>query len=245
MDHPPDDPSQLALREIGGWFRLMPTLVGSVEVLRTPQPKLEPLENYAHAHRRLQGVIEFAALAANRLGARLAGTGIFINPYGIEQRVRLIAESMLRSLVIAQLDRGEGRNLFPLPPSVMELAKELGGIGANLAALPPEKDLPAQSGEPAAESGVAKPQSHLPALGAQAQRFRDLLLDRGPHDCITSEALCALYEERFSEGIESSDLRKRIIPGLKLHGLETHGRLGYVFPEGCPARVERERERRR
>ena len=59
----------------------------------------------------------------------------------------------------------------------------------------------------------------------------------------TSEALVAQYQETYGAGVEASDFRKRIVPDLVKHGLTPHGRKGYAFPEGCPARIEAERRR--
>ena len=82
-------------------------------------------------------------------------------------------------------------------------------------------------------------QKDLPVLGERQQRFRDILLERAPHDAITGVSLCQLYGRRHPHDPAPEEaFRETVVPALKAWGLRNRPKVGYYFPKGSAARRE-------
>lgn len=79
-------------------------------------------------------------------------------------------------------------------------------------------------------------QEDLPVLTERQQRFRDMVLDRDPHDAITAASLCDAYSTRYGDAVVDDGFRDGVQPKLAAWGLRNEPKIGYFFPEGSAAR---------
>ncbi|TAJ12094.1 MAG: hypothetical protein EPO68_13935 [Planctomycetota bacterium] len=231
--------------------------VGTGGMLLAPQIAVSPAESVGLA---LSNPAKALALVFRSRGPRggriVADADLFLNQFlGLVLVAGstvddLVSATELRALrvkareAIEVLDRwaqwamanrsgGDARAELLVPPKIATVAATLAQHGQRLRLFKRDADL---ANAAAAKKAPPPPNPNLPPLTDDQQRFRDIFLEQGPHDCMLGSRACEEFYKRTRKAIEESAFRTRIVPALKAWGLKNVRRKGYYFPFDAPAR---------